>query len=239
MKEKIKEKMQVTKNKTFFLSLEYSSNQFLLLKKSKTLQMTLIEEDGSQNETVSTDIDDLIDETNILFESVEDPVKTETKEIFTEKKSSNLLEDEEIEVEIKKLIPNMSTKKKDFYRKWYKFMESIQEVPEKLPVMGFKPLDLYNLYYLVISQGGYGQVIKLQGEGIWIKIFKKIDNYKSTITNSSVRLKNYYQKYLLQFELKYFDSSSFNPSKSKKKENFNIKWKTVKKEFFKFKSGFH
>jgi hypothetical protein len=178
--------------------------------------MTLIEEDGSQIETTTNEIDDLIDETNILFESVEDPVKTEPKEISAPKKSITFLEDEEIEVEIKKLIPNMSSKKKEFYKKWYKFMESIFEVPDKLPVMGFKPLDLYNLYYLVISQGGYDQVIKLQGEGIWIKIFKKIDNYKSTITNSSVRLKNYYQKYLLQFELKHFDSSSFNPSKSKK-----------------------
>ena len=192
--------------------------------------------ESNQNENSKSDIENLINETNFLFDSSdfkeiveeknenekeikkssspklkkelkiieeveeeEDQQNDENEEEVEEEEENDRDDDTNIEKEVKKLIPNLSSKKKEFYIKWYKFMESIKQLPDKLPVMGFKPLDLYNLYYLVISQGGYEKVNKSHGEGVWIKIFKKIDNYKPTITNASVRLKKYYHNYLLNF----------------------------------------
>eukprot|EP01080_Neovahlkampfia_damariscottae_P000974 gene974-9881_t len=203
--------------------------------------------ESSQNENPKSDLEKLIKETDDIFDSTEfkelmaektenekeikkssSPSKNEIDQEenskiqeISEKENEEEEEDDdsEIEKEVKKLIPNLTSKKKDFYFKWYRFMESIHQLPDKLPIMGFKPLDLFNLYHLVISQGGYEKVNKLHGEGVWIKIFKKIDNYKSTITNASVRLKKYYHNYLLKFETKYFDKSSFNSSNIENLDN--------------------
>src|SRR5687768_9420431 len=65
----------------------------------------------------------------------------------------------EVEKKIESLIPsNSSPQKKEFFLKFLHFLASKGNLPEKLPTLGYKVLDLYNLYHLVTSQGGYNQM---------------------------------------------------------------------------------
>lgn len=74
--------------------------------------------------------------------------------------------------------------------------------PVKLPIMGYKELDLFNLYREVVAHGGFKEVIK--NVGTWSKIWKKLSNYDPSITDSSFRLKRNYERYLLEYEFHNF-----------------------------------
>jgi hypothetical protein len=86
--------------------------------------------------------------------------------------------------------------------------------------MGFKTLDLYNLYTQVTQSGGFDTVTRKMmanaSEGVWTSIFKKLKNHKNTITNSASRLRKYYQKYLLAYENAHFVPPPYVPPEPKK-----------------------
>lgn len=68
----------------------------------------------------------------------------------------------------------------------------------KVPIMGYKELDLYTFYKEVQSYGGYHKVISKVGT--WSKIWKNLINYDPSITDASFRLKRNYERFLLDFE---------------------------------------
>jgi len=67
------------------------------------------------------------------------------------------------------------------------FMTARGKSVAKIPVMGYKELDLFRLYQEVIAFGGFQEVIN--NVGTWSKIWKSIPNYDPSITDSSYRLK--------------------------------------------------
>jgi hypothetical protein len=113
-------------------------------------------------------------------------------------------EDEYLKRKIKEITPPYAINhERKFYKNLIKYYIKINrnDLLERMPKMGFRTLDLYNLFYIVLSMGGYDAISDFNtADGSWIKIFRKLDNYRSTITNSSVRLKSYYQKYLEEYE---------------------------------------
>jgi len=64
--------------------------------------------------------------------------------------------------------------------------------------MGYKELDLFNLFKEVIANGGYHSVVR--NVGTWSKIWKRLSNFDPSITDSSYRLKKNYERYLLDYE---------------------------------------
>lgn len=64
--------------------------------------------------------------------------------------------------------------------------------------MGYKQLDLYQLFCLVEAQGGYQKMV--QTKGSWTRIWVKMDCYDPILNNAAFRLRNYYEKNLLEFE---------------------------------------
>jgi len=83
-----------------------------------------------------------------------------------------------------------------------KFMAEIGKPLNKIPIMGYKELDLYQLYKEVVASGGFLEVVK--NVGTWSKIWKKLGNFDPSITDSSFRLKKNYERYLLEYEYKMF-----------------------------------
>jgi len=83
-----------------------------------------------------------------------------------------------------------------------KFMAEIGKPVSKIPIMGYKELDLYQLFREVVSFGGFNEVVK--NVGTWSKIWKRLSNFDPSITDSSFRLKKNYERYLLEFEYKSF-----------------------------------
>mmetsp|Transcript_21261 Transcript_21261/g.23762 ORF Transcript_21261/g.23762 Transcript_21261/m.23762 type:complete len:462 (+) Transcript_21261:167-1552(+) len=79
----------------------------------------------------------------------------------------------------------------------------------KIPVMGYKELDLYRLYQEVISYGGFQEVV--DNVGTWSKIWKSLPNYDPSITDSSYRLKKNYEKFLYDYENNFFDYEKRQP----------------------------
>lgn len=97
---------------------------------------------------------------------VEEPIKSEN-DLKNEENgvsdpketSKNLILQQTQTKRITALIPeNCTQKKRDFYISLYKFLLLKNQLPDKIPIMGFKALDLYNLYFLVTSQGGYDHI---------------------------------------------------------------------------------
>jgi len=68
--------------------------------------------------------------------------------------------------------------------------------------MGYKELDLYQLFKEVTAYGGFTEVVK--NVGTWSKIWKRLGNFDPSITDSSFRLKKNYERYLLEYEYKCF-----------------------------------
>jgi len=66
--------------------------------------------------------------------------------------------------------------------------------------MGYKELDLYQLFKEVTAHGGFNEVVK--NVGTWSKIWKRLGNFDPSITDSSFRLKKNYERYLLEYEFK-------------------------------------
>jgi len=68
--------------------------------------------------------------------------------------------------------------------------------------MGYKELDLFQLFREVTAYGGFNEVVK--NVGTWSKIWKRLGNFDPSITDSSFRLKKNYERYLLDYEFKCF-----------------------------------
>jgi len=83
-----------------------------------------------------------------------------------------------------------------------KFMAEIGKPLSKIPIMGYKELDLYQLFKEVTAYGGFIEVVK--NVGTWSKIWKRLGNFDPSITDSSFRLKKNYERYLLEYEYKCF-----------------------------------
>jgi len=83
-----------------------------------------------------------------------------------------------------------------------KFMTEIGKPLSKIPIMGYKELDLYQLFKEVTAYGGFIEVVK--NVGTWSKIWKRLGNFDPSITDSSFRLKKNYERYLLEYEYKLF-----------------------------------
>jgi len=83
-----------------------------------------------------------------------------------------------------------------------KFMTELGKPLSKIPIMGYKELDLYQLFKEVTSYGGFNEVVK--NVGTWSKIWKRLGNFDPSITDSSFRLKKNYERYLLEYEFKRF-----------------------------------
>jgi len=90
--------------------------------------------------------------------------------------------------------------RKIFMAEVNKFMAEIGKPLSKIPIMGYKELDLYQLYKEVIGHGGFIEVVK--NVGTWSKIWKRLGNFDPSITDSSFRLKKNYERYLLEYEYK-------------------------------------
>jgi len=83
-----------------------------------------------------------------------------------------------------------------------KFMAEIGKPLSKIPIMGYKELDLFQLFREVTAHGGFIEVVK--NVGTWSKIWKRLGNFDPSITDSSFRLKKNYERYLLDYEYKLY-----------------------------------
>lgn len=92
--------------------------------------------------------------------------------------------------------------RKQFTQEIHKFMSEIGKPLSKIPIMGYKELDLFQLYREVVAHGGFNEVVK--NVGTWSKIWKRLGNFDPSITDSSFRLKKNYERYLLEYEFKCF-----------------------------------
>eukprot|EP01114_Cavostelium_apophysatum_P023537 TRINITY_DN88_c0_g1_i1.p2 TRINITY_DN88_c0_g1~~TRINITY_DN88_c0_g1_i1.p2 ORF type:complete len:428 (-),score=122.24 TRINITY_DN88_c0_g1_i1:257-1540(-) len=99
-------------------------------------------------------------------------------------------------------IVSEESDRKQFTQEIHKFMSEIGKPLSKIPIMGYKELDLYQLYKEVIAHGGFNEVVK--NVGTWSKIWKRLGNFDPSITDSSFRLKKNYERYLLEYEFKCF-----------------------------------
>ena len=77
---------------------------------------------------------------------------------------------------------------------------------QKVPQIGGKELDLYELYQAVIRRGGAQKVSNCK---LWKEIVNEFD-LPPSCTSASFTLKNHYQKYLLAYEQKFFFGRSEN-----------------------------
>jgi len=96
--------------------------------------------------------------------------------------------------------PNEELERKIFMQELNKFMSENGKPLSKIPIMGYKELDLFQLFREVTNFGGFNEVVK--NVGTWSKIWKKLPNFDPSITDSSFRLKKNYERYLLDYEYK-------------------------------------
>jgi len=99
----------------------------------------------------------------------------------------------------------------------HQVMNEMNKSITKMPVMGYRELDLYTFYNEVQENGGYSQVT--EKVGTWSKIWKRLGNYDTSITDASYRLKKNYEKYLLELEYRQFPDRRREDAKPKVKRN--------------------
>jgi len=104
--------------------------------------------------------------------------------------------------DIVSLSSNEERERKVFMGDINKFMAEIGKPLSKIPIMGYKELDLFQLFKEVTAYGGFIEVVK--NVGTWSKIWKRLGNFDPSITDSSFRLKKNYERYLLDYEYKMF-----------------------------------
>lgn len=85
-----------------------------------------------------------------------------------------------------------------FMHKVNRFMMNIERPLSKIPIMGYKELDLFQLFREVVARGGFNEVVRKVGT--WSKIWKRLSNFDPSITDSSFRLRKNYERYLLDYE---------------------------------------
>jgi len=92
--------------------------------------------------------------------------------------------------------------RKIFMQDLNRFMGEVGKPLSKIPIMGYKELDLFQLFKEVSAYGGFNEVVK--NVGTWSKIWKRLGNFDPSITDSSFRLKKNYERYLLDYEYSSF-----------------------------------
>jgi len=121
---------------------------------------------------------------------------------------------------------NEVEERKVFMQDLNKFMMDSNKPLSKLPIMGYKELDLFQLFREVVSHGGFNEVVK--NVGTWSKIWKRLGNFDPSITDSSFRLKKNYERYLLEYEYKRFPQ---NRTKGPESEKLPMHKRTSSGEF--------
>jgi len=111
-------------------------------------------------------------------------------------------DDQKITEDVASLSSTEDFERRRFNQDVHRFMTEIGKPLTKIPIMGYKELDLYQLFKEVISYGGFHEVVK--NVGTWSKIWKRLSNFDPSITDSSFRLKKNYERYLLEYELHCF-----------------------------------
>jgi len=111
-------------------------------------------------------------------------------------------EEKQATEDIVSLSSNEERERKLFMGDINKFMAEIGKPLSKIPIMGYKELDLFQLFKEVTAYGGFIEVVK--NVGTWSKIWKRLGNFDPSITDSSFRLKKNYERYLLDYEYKMF-----------------------------------
>jgi len=109
--------------------------------------------------------------------------------------------------------------KKEFLEDLVEYMSSIGKPIGKSPVMGYKELDLHQLFCEVMSFGGFHEVVKKVGT--WAKIWKRLDNFDASVTDASYRLKKNYERCLLDYEYKCFPENRAKSIASSHHSGFN------------------
>jgi len=72
----------------------------------------------------------------------------------------------------------------------------------KSPIMGYKELNLHQLFCEVIAFGGFEEVVKKVGT--WARMWKRLDNFDPSVTDASFRLRKNYERCLLDYEIRRF-----------------------------------
>jgi hypothetical protein len=99
-------------------------------------------------------------------------------------------------------LSNEERERKAFMGDLHRFMIEVGKPLSKIPIMGYKELDLFQLFKEVSAYGGFNEVVK--NVGTWSRIWKRLGNFDPSITDSSFRLKKNYERYLLDYEFKCF-----------------------------------
>lgn len=99
---------------------------------------------------------------------------------------------------------NKEDEKERFVKNLFGFLQLRGVANLKIPQIGGKELDLYELYQSVIRKGGAQKVSNCK---MWKDIVAEFD-LPPSCTSASFTLKNHYQKYLLAYEQKFFFGKS-------------------------------
>jgi len=92
--------------------------------------------------------------------------------------------------------------KQKFYSDLASFQRRLGRPLSRNPTLGGKDLDLCRLYKEVTARGGCDRVVST--EGTWARIFRTLENFSSTVTDASYRLRRYYQEFLYAYEQHHF-----------------------------------
>jgi len=119
-------------------------------------------------------------------------------------------------------ISEADGEKKRFMEQLNGVMNDIGKSITKMPVMGYRELDLFHFYNEVQANGGYAQVT--DKVGTWSKIWKKLGNFDTSITDASFRLKKNYERFLLEYEYRQYpdrrrDETKTRPKRSRHSKN--------------------
>lgn len=95
---------------------------------------------------------------------------------------------------------NEKDKKLQFKKNLFKFLHSRNIGHLKVPQIGGRELDLYELYQKVIHRGGS---VNVTAKKMWKDIVNEFE-LPSSCTSASHTLKNHYEKYLLAYEQMFY-----------------------------------
>lgn len=123
---------------------------------------------------------------------------------------------EEIVCDKKRSVIDLTGHYSGYEEEKEKFMEILKAfhrtnqtgVIVKIPTLGRKQVDLYRLFREVTSYGGATSVVLK--EGTWARIYRGLDNFSTTETSASFRLKKMYNKYLYAYEQYLFNFDNSN-----------------------------
>ena len=86
------------------------------------------------------------------------------------------------------------------------------QLTQRWPTCGGRPVDLYYLYQLVLSHGGYKF---FHGQRLW-QSYTQAHGVPKSCTSSGSQLSKIYKKYLLSFEKRYQESKILKQLSSRK-----------------------